>query len=67
MEQQEQLNMSNEKLLKYNELTALIAKRSKELEREKKSANPSADKIARLENIVKELTKTTRKMVEASR
>lgn len=67
MEQQEQLNMSNEKLLKYNELTALITKRSKELEREKKQSKPDNKKIARLENIVKELTKTTKKMVELSR
>ncbi len=67
MEQQESLNISHEKLQKYNELTALITKRSKELEREKKQSKPDNKKIARLENIVKELTKTTKKMVELSR
>lgn len=67
MEPQEQLNMSHERLLKYNVLTNLIAKRSKELESEKKRSNPDMVKIARLENIVKELSITTRKMAEVSR
>lgn len=67
MEQQESLNMTNEKLIKYNELVALTQKRAKELEREKKSVKPNLAKIARLENILKELTRTTKKMVEFSR